>query len=374
MRRLALATLALAAACTPAASPTVPVSDLRPSVAVAKSPLYVLYPHLDQRIVAFSLPQSGHQAQRIARYYPDLWNAEITAIRDFAVDQRRLYALASTRHDADASLLYLVDLKTGSVEKTVALSPSPQRLRWANTSRLLIGHAGPKGGVGIFDVNTAKEERFISLEGACIDLVSFGERVFLIERTERLIGANDVFATFQLVALDLRGGKPPRRHAIPAGARQVVIGPTGLLYISHVSGSGLHRTDATVSVYSPDDLARVDRLPFEMSARGMASNDTLLVSSLLKSNGDAWFNVTDQSHATVFDFRLSELVTKELVVIDAVAYIPLRQQNALERVDLAQKTRLPRLSLGAARHRDGSGLIRARVRTAQPKAAAETRQ
>ncbi|MBW2731894.1 MAG: hypothetical protein JRH20_05835 [Deltaproteobacteria bacterium] len=365
--------LCVVTSCTATEAPTLLSGGLRPRLAATKSPVYVLYPHLDQRIVAFSPEKTGDTSslQHIARYFPDLWDPDITVIRDFAVDEARLYALASTREAADAARLHVVSLKTGALERRLNLPPSPQRLRWADDGRLLVGHAtppkGPPGRVSVVNTRTLEQERSIILQGATIDLVSFGKHAFVIERTERLIGANEVFATFQLLSIDLQEGKVLRRRAIPAGARELSIGPTGLLYVAHVSGVGMHSTDGRVSVFGSDSLRRVDQLPFEMSVRAMASDETLLVTSLLKDNGDAWFNATAVDHSTVFDFRFSELVTRQLAVIDGIAYIPLRQKNAFERVDLQKRARLPRVSLGVERHRDGIGLLRTRMQGAASK-------
>ena len=334
-----------------------------PALNAAGSALFLQYPQFDQRIVA-RLPEG---TKELGRWYPDRWRAGTAAVLDFAVDHEGLYVLLAA--PGERSTLHVMPRGAETSAQRIPLSEAPTRLAWADGNRLLVGHfsapgQGPLGLVSVLDVRKRAVVRTLRLAGACLDLVSGGERVFVLERLERRLGRADTLLGYGLASFDLATGHLLRRIALPAGPRQLVIGPTGLLYISFVSADGRHATDGTVGVFDSENLRLVDRLKLAMSVTRMAGTRQHLALTTLKANGDAYFSLLDRSHSTVFDYRLSQLTTDQLLVIGAVAYIPLRQQHAIERIDLRQRRRLPRLALKEPGYRDVIGLLRAeRLRT-----------
>jgi hypothetical protein len=345
----ALALVALLAAGCPAdAPPVAPQSALRPSRSADRSPLFLHYPQLDQRIVR--LDPTKPEVRR--RYYPDRWHPDLRAVRDFVVDKARIYLLVASSDARAHRQLFVADLASGKLLRTLALPAEPSALSWVGAGELAVCHTTPTSGapgrVTTIATKALTIGRSIPLRGACHALATDAGgsgRAAVIERMTRRYGA-DTLVHHRLVMVDLREGKRLAQRELPAGARDVALGPRGLLYVSFASGGGLHATDATVGVYHPKDLRLVSRLKLEMVARVMTAHRGRLVLGLLH-RGEAWLAAIDPaSRQTRFDLRFSRLVADQLAIVGDVAYLPLRGEHALERVDLRGDKRMPRLQLG----------------------------
>ena len=359
-----IVTISLAGGCREAEFPRLPESALRPSTTPPGAPLFLYYPQLDQRIVRLN---PRHPRQR-KTFYPDLWNAEVRAIRDFAVDGQRLYALLATWDRSDDGALYVIDLATGQLRQTLPLPQEPATLSWIAPGRLAICHAtASHGALGRLSIVSVVSDKVtlastIPLQGACQSVVAgaHGERqAFVLERRTHHYPEGAV-VHYRLVALNLqKGGARRATRELPLGARQLALGPGGLLYIPFASGSGLSATDATVGVYDPATLKLLVRLRLQMVARAIESNRGDLVLNLMRE-GESWLGVIDTTtHQTHFDLRFGRLAADQLAVVDGVAYIPLRGAHALERIDLKAAKRLPRLNLGdMPQGHDVIGLLR----------------
>jgi hypothetical protein len=172
-----------------------------------------------------------------------------------------------------------------------------------------------------------------------------------------------VVGTSALVEVDLDKRRVVRRIALPPGARQVVVGPTGLLYVSHVSGSGALETDGTVSVLHPDDLSTIDRLRLSMVVRGMISDGQHLLLNLLSSTGESWLTVIDRGHHTTIDTRLHTLGGSELLFVAGRAWTTFRRGQVLAWIDPTEQSfgELKLRLRSAAGVEDRPQLLRARV-------------
>ncbi len=364
--------ISLASGCREAEFPGLPESALRPATTPPGAPLFLYYPQLDQRIVRLN-PRHPRQQKT---FYPDLWNAEVRAIRDFAVDGQRLYALLATWDQSDKGALYVIDLATGQLQQTLPLPREPATLSWMARGRLAICHATARqGALGRLSIVSVAADKValastIPLQGACQSVVAdaHGERqAFVLERRTHRYPEGAV-VHYRLVALNLqKGGARRATRELPLGARQLALGPGGLLYIPFASGSGLSVTDATVGVYNPATLKLLVRLRLQMVARAIESDRGNLVLNLMRE-GESWLGVIDATtHQTRFDLRFGRLAADQLAVIDGVAYIPLRGAHALERIDLKAAKRLPRLELGELpQGHDVIGLLRTARRFGAP--------
>ena len=345
-------------ACTEDPSVGLPERPYRGPQAAADSPLYVHYPEIDLRIARLD-PRSG--AVR-ALLYPDLWHADTRAVRDFALDETRLFALLSTHDPVADATLFVADLQDGQLEDRIALPAAPRVLGWGSAGQLLVGHFTSqehRGYLSVVDTQNLRPLTQVALQGSCISVTADGADAYAIERVECRGAKDGPFAIYRLVHIDLDRGTVKRRLELPAGARQVVIGPTGLLYVSHASGVGLHASDGTLSVVDALRWTLVDRVRLDMIVRHIEVTPDRLVLNMLSRSGEAWFSVLRPDHSTLYDFRFDELVTGELAVIGSQAFVPQRGQNGLLRVQMSPGPRVDRL---AARpkvpYSDRPGLLR----------------
>jgi hypothetical protein len=355
---IALATL-LSAAC---AEPTHFGYERRPYTAPQSHPesqLFLQLPELDQRIQQHSPSDGTH----LGTYYPDLWDAQTRGIRDLALSKRHVFALLSRYGHYDDDRLLVAERSSGQT-RSIALGPNPQRLSWSANGELLVAHFGSRrGGPGrlsVIDTQHLRPLTVVALNGACISATGSRSRAFVVERVNRRGDEQRLVSAFYLAEIDIDQGKVIRRLPLPAGARQVTIGPTGLLYVSHASGSGLHATDGTISVFDPVRWLLVDRIDLEMVIRRMRASRELLLLNLLSSSGEAWFGAIQSDHQTRYDFRLPELVTSELALIDNTAYLASRSAARLIGVELVERPVLRRIDVPAIRAKvDRIGLLRA---------------
>lgn len=364
-------------ACREEAPPALPASALRGPRAPQGAQLFLQYPLLDQRIVRLD-PRKPALRQR---YYPDRWQRDARAVRDFAVDARHLYVLLARWGARDDARLYVVGLDKGALLRTVPLPPQPALLRWVAPQTLAVCHAtpatGPAGRLVLFDSQQLKTRREIALDGACQSLVAAEGRIFVLVRSERRLavagGRTDSVFEHHLVVVDAASGERRLARLLPAGARSVSLGPNGLLYVPFASGGGRHATDGTVGVYEPAQLGLVDRLRPQMlvraiTAAGQGSSGLLLLSMLYES--EAWLSAVRADDSAAFDLRFGRLTGGAVAVIDDVAYFSLRGEHALERVALPSGKRLSRLKLGALpQGGDPIGLLRTAMTFATPSAA-----
>lgn len=329
--------------------------------AARDSPLYVAYPELDQRIVCVDL----RRTLKRRTYFPDRWLRSARAVRDFAVDRARLYALLAAR-DRDVAQLFVVGLADGKLQRKLALAPVARLVAWAGDHRLLVGHDTPphgpgRGGVSVVDTRSLRVARHIALPGGVGSLVGVagGRRAFAVVRTTRRTGPQRVLHLDQLFELDLERGRVAHHLALPTGARQVAIGPGGRLYVSHSSGLGLHATDATVSVIEPRALRLTSRLRVETIVRRMLVVGDRLVTSQLSRTGEVWLAALRGDRTTAFDFRFEKLVHHELAAVGDIVYVPRRHGDVLERIDVAGEKRLEPLVLSKPRgYQDRPAMLR----------------
>jgi len=325
---------------------------------VARSPLFVHFPELDDRIVEVD-PGSGKALRTV---YPDSWAPGVGRLLDFAVSPRgKLFGLVAGRQGADVPRLFVVNTRSGALERTVDLPPLPQSLSWDCAGRLWVGHAtppeGPPGQVSLVDAGKLAVVRRVPLEGAAASVAPLGRGALVIERRVETLG-DQVYVRSSLVALDGQG-RVRRRRELPPGAREAILGPAGRLNVAHASGPGTLATDGTVSVVDRESLEVVRRLRLEMVVRRMIPAGDRMVLNMLSSTGDVWIAVMDGRGKTLFDFRLGELVGPDLVVLGRAILIPLRRDQTLLRFPLDGRGKLPKLRIrGAESAGDRLGMIR----------------
>ena len=360
------------AGCREENAPALPASALRGPRAPQHAHLFLQYPLLDQRIVRLD-PRQPAQRQR---YYPDRWQRDARAVRDFAVDAQHLYVLLARWGARDDARLYVVRRKNGTLLRTISVPPQPALLRWVAPQTLALCHAtpatGPAGRLVLLDSKQLTVRREIALDGACQAVVGAADRVFVLVRSERRLGPRETVFVHHVVAVDAAKGERRLARLLPAGARELVLGPNGLLYIAFASGSGRHATDGTVGVYEPEQLSLVDRLRPQMLVRGImaagqGASGLLLLGMLHES--EAWLSAVRADDSSAFDLRFGRLTGAEAVVIDDVAYFSVRGEHTLERISLPRGERLPRLQLGALpQGSDPIGMLRTALTFAAPQA------
>lgn len=360
MRLLPLCVLLGLLGCAQESGPGALSGPLVRPLAAAGSPLFVHFPELDLRIERVN----PRRRQREHVLYPDLWQPDVRAVRDFAVDRRRIFALLVTPDPADDARVYVADARVGTLETTIDLAPAARVLGWGQSGELLVGHvaaaSGPPGRVSVIDTDHLKPLNTVDLQGSCISVTGDRAHAYLIERVAQRDAQGDTYYAHRLVHADLNHGRVQDRLALPAGAREVVIGPSGMLYVSHGSGTGLHATDGTISVVDPRDWRLVDRVVTDMIVRKMTPARDLLLISTLSKQGEAWFGALLPDHSTQFDFRFSELVIPQLVVVDEQAYVPFRGADGLLRIILGDSPKLERVRWTSSQpYADRPGLIRA---------------
>jgi hypothetical protein len=327
------------------------------------SPLFVHYPDLDHHIVRID-PRSGEAKQTL---YPDRW-VPLDFVLDFVVDRDHLYALVGTRRLGTRRELVIVDLKQAPGQRTrvdrVALASEPQSLHWTCAGKLLVCHGtgaeGPAGRLSLIDPVKRKVQKVAPLNGVCTSVASAGDKALVLERVirEEPGGEGEVVVISSLAELDLKQDKV-RRRELPPGSRQVIVGPSGLIYVSHASGLGDVSTDATVSVVAPKDLRMVGRLKQEMVVRRMAATPRYLVLNQLSDDGDPWVEIQAPDGTTLADFRLGELIGAEMVVLEGKVLAPVRRGSSLFRASLEPLGRLARLKIqGGHVEEDRPGLLR----------------
>jgi hypothetical protein len=366
-----------------------PERRARTARAAKGADLFLHYPLFDQRIVQLSVSATSVKRQRVI--FPSRHEPDLRAVRDFAVDKRNLYLLFSTRHRSYDRRLFVVPLDKTSARqaKIVMLPPNPQLLSWAKGGKLLVGHGhssgrdkdekddaprAPKAGLlTVIDSKKLAIEATYALDGAVIALTAADDdHVYLVGRQARQMGNSELHrdALYQ-IALSERSivAKLP----LPSGARTVAIGPRGLLHVPLSSGTGLHATDATTVVIDPKDLTVLYRQRPKMVVRSLQSWNNQLIEHLLRYNGDAWIQIYDRNHQSGLDYRMGQLPTGQLAVVDGIAYLPLRGKHELERVDVEQGKRLPRLVVPGVPKWDKSGLLRTRMVFGQHRDAASKR-
>lgn len=324
----------------------------------ADSPLFVHFPVLDHRIVQVD-PATG-KAARI--FYPDQWDPHMDFVQDFAVRRTTLFALLGTRRLQRNPRLHIVDPKTGELSTTLALPPEPQSVTWTCDGQLLVAHGtpitGPPGQLTVVSVDPPGVKKTIALQGACLSVAPAGSRVLVLERTLREM-KDDPLVLFSLAELDLAGGKVLRRKNLPPGARQVVVGPSGLIYVSHTSGQGIMGTDGTISVLDPRSLHLVRRLQLDMLVKQMLPTSKHLILTMLSDSGDAWISVQSTTDLTEMDVRLGELIIPQMQVVGSQLLVPLKRGASLFRFDLGSGKRLPGLKLSSIKIKDDRpGLVR----------------
>jgi hypothetical protein len=331
----------------------------------ADSPLFVHFPDLDHRIVRIDL-ETG---RAIRTYYPDLWDPRMDFVVDYAVDRTSLYVLLGRRRHASgaSARLLVVDQKSGKVTSRLPLPPAPQSLSWTCDRQLLVAHAvGPEGLTGrlsLVDATKIRLIRSIPLDGTCLSVAPSGERAIVLERVMRELPDEDVLVLSSLVEVDLGRGTVLRRRNLPPGGRQVVVGPSGLIYISHASGQGNMATDGTISVLEPRTLHVTARLKLEMVVRSMRATRRHLVLNMLSSTGDPWLEVQTEDNRTEHDFKVGELVSSELTIVGSRIVVPYRRGSVLFRADLERGRWLPKLKIqsggsGGPAIDDRPGLVR----------------
>lgn len=330
--------------------PSGPAGRLDPGPqALAGSPLYVHFPELDHRIVAFD-PATGAAQQA---YYPDRWDPRAEFVRDFAVGKDGLYALLGGRRMPRDTRLYAVDPGSGALQRAVPLPPEPDILRWDCGGRLLVGHGTPSGSGPPGQLSRVEPGRFevtsVALAGACSSIVPAGEQRALV-LTRALRGGEDgPFASHAVAEVDLGRGRVLRRQAVAQGARQLEVGPSGLLYVSHASGPGTMATDGSISVIRPRTLELVRRLRLQMVVRRMLGTPRHLLLNLLSRTGEPWIEIQGPANTTLEDFRMPELVGAELAALGDVLYVPRRREPTLVRIDVARRRSGGALELQVAR-------------------------
>jgi hypothetical protein len=328
------------------------------SLGVPQSPLIVHYPTLDRRLVGID-PASGRPRWTV---YPDRFYPELSTVRDFAADRRHLYLLLGSRENPDDPRLFVVDPTRQQLTAALPLPPQPQRLTW-NGADLLVGHDTPASGPGgrLTRVITAAPavDRTIDLAGACLSIAPAGSVAFVLERSARIANEQQVVALYNLAEIDLDRARVRRRLPLPGGARQLLAGPRGLLYLSHASGSGRLQTDGTISVVDPATWQIALRLDLETIPRRMAADHQHLAINTLTTSGEAWITVLDRDYRIVMDLRFEALLGGDLALLDGHLHAPGRRGNQLVRVDLRRRSRLAPLKLEPRRpYEDPPRLLR----------------
>lgn len=316
----------------------------------ADSPLFVHFPDLDHRIVQVDL-ETG---RAIRTYYPDLWDPRMDFVVDYAVDRTSIYVLLGRRrHEVGVrAQLLVVDQKSGGLISRLPLPPAPQSLSWTCARKLLVAHAtapeGPAGRLSLVEPRGSariKLSKSVPLEGACLSVAPSGGHAIVLERVMRELPGEDVLVLSNLVEVDLARGAVVRRRNLPPGGRQAVVGPSGLIYVSHASGQGIMATDGTISVIEPRTFRLTARLNLEMVVRSMRATRRHLVLNMLSTTGDPWVEVQTEDNRTEIDFKVGELISTELTIVGSLIVVPYRRGSAFFRADLERGKWLPKLKI-----------------------------
>ena len=327
--------LLAAVACSEGTPPKIRSEPAAPlPVARAGSWLWVDFPELDQRLVAIDL-KSGRVE---ARLYPDTWQADLSAVVDFAVDDRHLFLLHRDRYTgAQDRLLALPAENARTPPQSIPLPAKPEVLHWHGPTRLIVGHSTDQSGQGhlsLVDSRTLKRQADIALPGDCLSIASIEATrvvtIVKIRHNQHSLRAG----TKALVEVDLEGQRVARIKALPPGSQQVIRGPNGRLYLSHASASGKLATDGRLSVFDPTTLARIESIDLGMLVRQMRASREYLVVNALSTTGESWLTVLDRDQRTVAEHQLPTVAGEDFALHGQQALLPLRRGGMLQRLDL----------------------------------------